>query len=508
MRRRNACLLAVLVVALAGTFVGGIVAGVAWIEGRHLLASGAKAERLEPGAPRSSTLDLARFHDLSFTLDVPERTVAASVKLTSRGTELNLSARRGDADEDGVADFSVSTESGEATLSIGRFTDPPLAAGRWTLRVAWTSDILPTTPDRRLLKVPFTLEARIFEARVDGDLAPGTPLESSLDDSTGGFQTFRVEVPPGSRALRIDLTDVASDLDLYARRGGPVLTFGDDVVFAKHPYGRETLVVGDDTTPVEPGTWYVDVVDVVDEDRPAPFKILATLSTEPPASLLEIPELLPARGVQPVARALSAVVEIATDDSLGSGTILSKDGWILTNAHVVEKVGGGSFEDVVVSASLDPRKPPVELFRGKVAGVDEDRDLALVRVSSGFYGQPLPPGYVFPTVEMGDSESLAIGDPIWLVGYPSTGGEGSRVTITCTRGVVSGYETADFGPVIKTDAEITSGNSGGAALDQNGRLVGVPTSLVELGSGQVAYVHPLSALTQEFRELLGQKLRR
>jgi S1-C subfamily serine protease len=130
-----------------------------------------------------------------------------------------------------------------------------------------------------------------------------------------------------------------------------------------------------------------------------------------------------------------------------------------------------------------------------------------VHVRTGFYGQPLPDGYRFPTVAIGDPDALAIGDPIWLVGYPSTGGQGSRVTITCTRGVVSGYESADFGPVLKTDAEITTGNSGGAALDERGRIVGVPTSLVEVGSGQVAYVHPLNALPAEWRDLLGAKAR-
>ncbi len=314
-------------------------------------------------------------------------------------------------------------------------------------------------------------------------------------------------MPPGSRRLRIDLADVVGDLDLYARHGGPVLALGEDVHFAQHPYGCESLVLGDDAAPVASGTWYVDVVDVLDEERPVDFKIFASLSADPPAELLAIPVLgapiagAP-RGATPVARALAAVVEIATEDALGSGTILTPDGWILTNAHVVERVGGGSVEEVVVSASLDPRRPPVELFRATVERVDEDRDLALVHVASGFYGQPLPDGYTFPTVPMGDPDALAIGDPIWLVGYPSTGGQGSRVSVTCTRGVVSGYETADFGPVIKTDAEITSGNSGGAALDEHGRLVGVPTSLVELGSGQVAYVHPLDALPQEWRDFL------
>ena len=509
MSRRQALLAASLIVASGGIFFVGLVAGGAWVQGRRLFAAGPRPDRLEPGVQRSSSLDLPGVRARAFTIDVPEKAVAMRIQLTSVGTELNLSASRGEGGEErGSADFSVATDSGEASLSIGRFTDPPISPGRWTLRVAWTSDVLPTTADRRLSKVPFTLEAKVIDARIDGELTPGAAVRSSLDEESGGFRTFEIEVPPGSRALRIDLTDVASDLDLYARRGGPVLALGDDVLFAKHPYGRETLVVGGGGENVEPGTWYVDVVDVVDQDRPAPFRILATLSPDPPAELLLIPPLSPPRAAEPVARALAAVVEIATDDAVGSGTILSKDGWILTNAHVVERVGGGTFDDVVVSASIDPRRPPVELFRAKVAQVDEDRDLALVRISSGFYGQPLPSPYVFPTVEMGDAQLLAIGDPIWLVGYPSTGGQGSRVTITCTRGVVSGFEEGDLGPMMKTDAEITTGNSGGAALDEHGRLVGVPTSMVELGSGQVAYVHPLDALPDEFRDLLRKRVAR
>jgi S1-C subfamily serine protease len=153
---------------------------------------------------------------------------------------------------------------------------------------------------------------------------------------------------------------------------------------------------------------------------------------------------------------------------------------------------------------MDPSRPPVELFRARVELVDDERDLALVRIVTGFYGQPLPPGYAFPTVEIGDATLPAIGETIWLVGYPTTGGQGSRVSITCTRGVVSGYEASGFGTVIKTDAGITNGNSGGAALDERGRIVGVPTSLVESGSGQVGYVHPIGALAPAWRERIGR----
>src|SRR6185436_17888125 len=119
--------------------------------------------------------------------------------------------------------------------------------------------------------------------------------------------------------------------------------------------------------------------------------------------------------------------------------------------------------EVVVSVSFDPRLPPVETYRGRVERTDTRLDLALVRITSGFYGQPLPPGYRFTTVELGSVPALQIGDPLWLVGYPSTGGMGSRVTIHCTHGVLSGFDRTDFGLLLKTDAEINSGNSGGAA---------------------------------------------
>src|SRR5262249_48157886 len=185
MSRRQALLAASVLVALGATFVAGLVAGVAWIQGRRLFAAGPSPERLEAGGPPSGSLRPPRVRGRSRTIDLPEKAVAMRVKLTSVGTELKLSATRG---ESGGSDFSVTTDSGEAALSIGRFTDPPISAGRWTLRAAWTSDVLPTTADRRLSKVPFTIEAKVIEARVDGELAPGAAVQGSLDEETGGVR--------------------------------------------------------------------------------------------------------------------------------------------------------------------------------------------------------------------------------------------------------------------------------------------------------------------------------
>jgi S1-C subfamily serine protease len=497
--------------------------------------SDAKDEHvLAPGELRQGALDLATAREFDYTLDVPPSCVLARVKLNCTQTELELSARAADTDDDDDPDFRVTTDAGTATLSISRFTEPAIAEGKYRLRVAYRSQGVPRSVDRRIERIAYSIRAELFETRVDGELRAGEMLGGALTPETGGFRTFKVDVPAEARALRIDIADAQSDLDLFVERGHPVRTLSEPVYFAQHNYGRETLVIdASSSPPLEPGAWFVDVLDIQDDQHATPFKLLATFDRAAPAELLAIPVIAvpsekndhganssdaksaatdakspasPRDGM--LARALVGVVEVLTDDGAGSGTLLTGDGWILTNAHVVTGLGGEMWKEVVISMPLDPRRPSVEMFRGRVDRVDAQRDLALVQVSSGFYGQPLPAGYVFPTVEMGDPDTLAIGDPLWLVGYPSTGGEGSRVTITATRGVVAGFDTVAFGTVLKTDATITLGNSGGAALDARGRIVGVPTSTIELGSGHIGYVHPLSALPAEWRAILAAALPR
>jgi len=499
---------------------------------------------LVPGELRHGALELASAREFEYTLDIPPSCILARVKLNCTQTELELSARAADTDDDDDPDFRVTTEAGTATLSISRFTEPAIAEGKYRLRVAYRSQGVPRSVDRRIERIAYSIRSELFETRVDGELRAGEMLGGALTPETGDFRTFKVDVPADARALRIDIADAQSDLDLFVERGHPVRALSEPVYFAQHNYGRETLVIdASSSPPLEPGAWFVDVLDIQDDQHPTTFKLLATFDRAAPAELLAIPVIAapsetndhgtrsadeksaaadaksaasdaksaasdaksatsgsPRDGM--LARALVGVVEVLTDDGAGSGTLLTGDGWILTNAHVVTGLGGEMWKEVVISMPLDPRRPSVEMFRGRVDRVDEQRDLALVQVSTGFYGQPLPAGYVFPTVEMGDPEMLAIGDPLWLVGYPSTGGEGSRVTITATRGVVAGFDTVAFGTVLKTDATITLGNSGGAALDARGRIVGVPTSTIEQGSGHIGYVHPLSALPAEWRAIL------
>lgn len=447
------------------------------------------AEELRPGRRQSGRLraedDWARRYELA----VPQEAIALRLELRSPHAELELHAEWGALPgTPAEASYGDATDGGLGRVLIDRFSEPPIAGGTLAIQVDWAGRGVPRTSERELAEASFTLEATLHASTLEGVLAPGNSIANALPARGSGARSFRIDVPSGTKLVRLDLSDVTGDLDLYARAGAPVGRLDAGVTFARHLWGRESLLLGDDEA-LGSGPWYVDVVDAHDEERAVEFRLWCGVSPAPPAELLRLPTL-PERLAGPFGGALAGVVELFGQESAGSGTLLSPDGWILTNAHVVTAMGGGRESHVVVACTLDARRAPVELFQAALVEFDEARDLALLRVVSGFLGQPLPPGYRFPALELGKPDELVIGSPLALIGYPSTGGLGSLVTLHCTRGIVSGFDQAGPGTVLKTDAEITGGNSGGAAVDENGRLIGLATSLVEQASGQAGFVHP------------------
>lgn len=158
----------------------------------------------------------------------------------------------------------------------------------------------------------------------------------------------------------------------------------------------------------------------------------------------------------------------------GSGVIVSPEGIVVTNCHVVSD--GGRFYPAIFFNLLDPAKPYAppdrsRLYRTEVILKDVDLDLVLLRIVSDGDGAPLPSSQTFKAVAIGDSRGLGFLDEIYTVGFPKAGGS----TVTITRGLVSGKEELE--DWIKTDAQVTHGNSGGAAVDKEGRLIGVPTKV-------------------------------
>jgi len=152
------------------------------------------------------------------------------------------------------------------------------------------------------------------------------------------------------------------------------------------------------------------------------------------------------------------------ETGLGSGVIVSENGYILTNNHVVE----GADE---IKVSLAGRK---EEYVATVIGTDEKTDIAILKIEAKG----------LPAITMTSSENLEVGDVVLAVGNPF--GVGQTVTMgivsaTQRRGlgiVAGGYE--DF---IQTDASINPGNSGGALVDAEGRLVGIPTAIFSRSGG-------------------------
>lgn len=151
-----------------------------------------------------------------------------------------------------------------------------------------------------------------------------------------------------------------------------------------------------------------------------------------------------------------------TARSLGSGVIIGADGIVITNHHVIKGA------DEVKVALSDGRE-----FEAEIVLVDKESDLAVLRMATKEQ---------FPTVEIGDSDQLEVGDIVLAIGNPFGVGQ------TVTSGIVSALARSqggvnDFGFFIQTDASINPGNSGGALVDMAGNLIGVNTAIFSKSGG-------------------------
>ncbi len=153
-----------------------------------------------------------------------------------------------------------------------------------------------------------------------------------------------------------------------------------------------------------------------------------------------------------------------TAQSLGSGVIVDPSGLVVTNHHVIE-----GMTDVKV-ALADKREIPA-----KIVLRDPRTDLAVLKLTEGSN---------FPTMELGDSDALEVGDLTLAIGNPFGVGQ------TVTQGIVSALARThvgitDYGFFIQTDAAINPGNSGGPLVDMNGRVVGINSAIFSKSGGSI-----------------------
>lgn len=150
---------------------------------------------------------------------------------------------------------------------------------------------------------------------------------------------------------------------------------------------------------------------------------------------------------------------------VGSGVLVTGDGYIITNNHVVE---GAERVTVVFN---DRRE-----FQAKVIGTDAPSDLAVIKIE----------GSGFPTLTIGDSEAAQVGDIVLAIGNPLGVGQTVTMGIISARGRSTyrgDFRNAPYEDFIQTDAAINRGNSGGALVNLRGELIGVPSQILAGGSG-------------------------
>jgi len=233
---------------------------------------------------------------------------------------------------------------------------------------------------------------------------------------------------------------------------------------------------------------YTDQIpdDIIEESDFQPEPLQGVDYPQLPTSSLKYDVPAFAEGELPV----GAVVQIIVDGLVsgyserwsGSGTVISPDGLILTNAHVA--VGDRFYraDRLTIALTVAEDQPPVPAYIAEVVQADSNLDLAVLRIVKDINGRRIDTTDLdLPYVVLGNSDDLRLGDDITIMGYPGIGGQ----TITLTSGKVSGFTSeAGYGnrAFIKTSATIAGGNSGGLATDENNRLVGIPT---QVGAGEL-----------------------
>jgi serine protease Do len=181
-----------------------------------------------------------------------------------------------------------------------------------------------------------------------------------------------------------------------------------------------------------------------------------------------------------------AVVQVRTESGTGSGSLIvdGNEVLLLTNRHVVS-----GDNEVTVAVLVDVNEPAMPMFRAGLRAFSATYDLALFQVTSDLDGRPVsagmllsgdhPSGYVLPRLTMAPSDrAMGRGETISILGYPGLADN----ELVYTTGTIASVQMQDVGGErvagwYRTNGEMSPGNSGGVALDQQGRVIGIPTAV-------------------------------
>ena len=170
------------------------------------------------------------------------------------------------------------------------------------------------------------------------------------------------------------------------------------------------------------------------------------------------------------------------EQNLGSGVVVDRNGYIITNHHVIE----GADEIFIGTEDQAP-------VRARVVGTDPDTDLAVIQAA----GKDLPPA------RLGDSSRQRVGDVVLAIGNPFGVGK------TVTQGIISAMDRQQLGlaiyeDFIQTDAAINQGNSGGALINTRGEVIGINTAIISSSGGShgIGFAIPINLARQVMRQII------
>jgi len=218
------------------------------------------------------------------------------------------------------------------------------------------------------------------------------------------------------------------------------------------------------------------------EAEPGSFSPAARKASPAVVSITTSKEVRDPRANDPWFRFFFGDQGTQSQTALGSGVIVSPDGYILTNIHVVEGA------DEIEVALADSRRAAA-----RVIGTDPETDLAILKIKLD----------ALPVIVLGSSETLAVGDRVLAIGNPFGVGQ------TVTSGIVSALGRNELGintfeNFIQTDAAINPGNSGGALVDIHGNLVGVNTAIYSRSGGSmgIGFAIPVATAKQVLESIV------
>lgn len=372
---------------------------------------------------------------------------------------------------------------------------------------------------RGLVALPGTPRPAGPEPPVEGRLQPRL-RRSGRVGNTELIHFWQVELPEGQDRFEVGLFNATGPLDLVATPEQPVGPGVGDFPY-KAMTGRENERLEVVLEEGAPRRWLVGVVNW--EPVSIGYEIELTFDRPlPPYPEYKPPLPQTVAALSPLERAIRSTVQISTPEGSASGTLLTPDGIILTNYHVVgecrftgELFGctgdllrdeRGEPVELVVGLAHEARGAATQYFLAEVIRTLPEYDLALLQITQDLNGLPVR-GPIFPWIPVDLSpDAVRLGDEVMVLGYPAIAQTSGRIPLSLTRGILSGFTMeGDRRVLLQTDAAIESGHSGGALIRlPEARLVGVPSDTrVDWESFEKQnYARPVTLLPEAWLEML------